>query len=95
MGEREGVTPSPLHIEAAGRSCVREAVEFRFEQSGLELLFKPEAFTLDVDRDRIVKQAVEDGAGNHGVAEHLAPGTETLVAGDDDRAALVAARPSM
>jgi hypothetical protein len=36
----------------------------------------------------MVQQAVEDGAGDYSVAEHLAPGTETLIAGDDDCAAL-------
>src|SRR5271169_1771680 len=40
----------------------------------------------------MVEQAVEDGAGDHRIAEHLAPGAETLIAGDDDRTALVAAR---
>jgi len=43
----------------------------------------------------MMEQAIEDGAGDHGVAEHLTPGTETLVAGDDDRAALVAARDQL
>lgn len=43
----------------------------------------------------MVEQTVEDGAGDHRVAEYLAPGTETLVAGDDDRAAFVAARDQL
>ena len=42
-----------------------------------------------------MQQTVEDGAGDHRVAEHLTPGTETLVAGDDDRAALVTARDQL
>ena len=40
------------------------AVEFRFEQSGLELLLEAEAFAFDVDRDRMMEQAIEDGAGD-------------------------------
>ena len=38
----------------------------------------------------MVEQAVEDGGGDDGVAEHLAPLGEALVRGEDDRAALVA-----
>ena len=71
------------------------AIEFRSEQSGLELLLESETFAFDVDRDRMVEQTVEDGAGDYRVAEHLAPGTETLVAGDNDRTALVAARDQL
>lgn len=40
-------------------------------------------------------QPVENGAGDHGVAEDLAPGTETLIAGDDERTALLAARDQL
>ena len=40
----------------------------------------------------MVEQAVENGGGNDGVPEDLAPGPEALIAGEDDRAALVAAR---
>jgi len=43
----------------------------------------------------MVEQAIEDRAGDHGIAEHLAPGAEALVAGDDDRAALVTARDQL
>ena len=52
---------------------------------------EPVALALDVDGDRVVQQAVEDGGGDHRVAEDVPPGAEALVAGDDDRAALVAA----
>jgi len=40
-------------------------------------------------------QAIQGRAGDQGVAEHLAPRAETLIAGDDDRAALVAARDQL
>jgi hypothetical protein len=39
----------------------------------------------------VVDQSVDEGGGDHGVAEDLAPGLEAAVAGDDDRAAFVAA----
>jgi hypothetical protein len=39
-----------------------------------------------------VHEPVDQGGGDHGVAEDLAPLLEAAVAGDDDRAALVAAR---
>ena len=37
-------------------------------------------------------ESVDEGGGDHGVAEDLAPGLEAAVGGDDDRAAFVAAR---
>ncbi|MEX2194346.1 MAG: hypothetical protein WD844_03595 [Thermoleophilaceae bacterium] len=37
-------------------------------------------------------EAVDERGGDHLVAEDLAPGLEPAVAGDDDRAAFVAAR---
>jgi hypothetical protein len=40
----------------------------------------------------VVDEAVDEGGGDHGVAEDFAPGLEAAVAGDDDRAAFVAAR---
>ena len=39
----------------------------------------------------MVQEAVEDSAGDHGVAKHIAPRTETLITGDDDATAFVAA----
>jgi len=39
----------------------------------------------------VVDEAVDEGGGGHGVAQDLAPGVEAAVAGDDDRAAFVAA----
>ena len=59
--------------------------QFGFKQTGLELLLKPETFSFNVDRDGMVQQAIEDSTGDHRIAEHLAPGTETLIAGDDDQ----------
>jgi hypothetical protein len=38
-----------------------------------------------------VDEPVDEGGGDHGVAEDFAPGLEAAVAGDDDRAAFVAA----
>ena len=40
----------------------------------------------------VVDEAVDQGGGDHRVAEDFAPGFEAAVAGDDDRAAFVAAR---
>src|SRR5215831_9538630 len=40
----------------------------------------------------MMEETVEDGAGDHLVAEHLAPGPEALIAGNDDRAPLITAR---
>ena len=35
-------------------------------------------------------QSVEDGGGDDAIPEHVAPGGETLVAGEDHRSSLVA-----
>ena len=76
-------------------SCRRLRLEFGFKQTGLELLLKPETLSFYVDRDGMMQQAIEDSTGDHRIAEHLAPGAKTLIAGDDDRAALVTARDQL
>src|SRR5215204_4154674 len=50
------------------------------------------AFALERDDVGVVDEPVDEGGGDHGVAEDLAPGLKAAVAGDDDRAAFVAAR---
>jgi hypothetical protein len=49
------------------------------------------ALALEADDVGVVDESVDERGGDHGVAEDLAPGFEAAVAGDDDRAALVAA----
>ena len=53
-----------------------------------------EAVALALQRDHrgMVDEAVDEGGGDHGVAEDFPPCLEAAVAGDDDRAAFVAAR---
>jgi hypothetical protein len=72
--------------------CRRLTLRFGFEEFRLELLLKPVAFAFDVDRDRMAEQAIEYRTGNHTVAEDLGTGAETLIVGNDDSAALLAAR---
>ena len=67
----------------------------RLQQPGLELLAEAVAVPFDVDGDGVVEQAIEDRGRDHGIAEHLAPGAETLIAGEDDGPALVAARDEL
>jgi hypothetical protein len=43
----------------------------------------------------MAEQTIEDSAGDDRIAEHLAQGAEALIAGDDDRAALAAARDQL
>ncbi len=50
------------------------------------------AFAFEGDHGRVVDEPVDQGGGDHRVAEDLAPLLEAAVRGDDDRAALVAAR---
>ena len=82
------VPPPGYSLSAGGR-------DLRLEQSRLHLLLEPVAVAPDVDGDRVVQQAVEDGGGDDGVAEDLAPGAQALIAGQDDRAPLVAARDEL
>src|SRR3954454_18771462 len=49
------------------------------------------ALAFEADDVGVVDESVDEGGGDHGVAENLAPGFEAAVAGDDDRALLVAA----
>ena len=50
------------------------------------------AFAFEGDHGCVVDEPVDQGGGDHGVAEVLAPLFEAAVTGDDDRAAFVAAR---
>jgi hypothetical protein len=48
-GSARGIVfPLAAPCEKPRSSCVGLGLEFRFEQSGLELLFEPEAFTFDI-----------------------------------------------
>ena len=49
------------------------------------------AFAFERDHGGVVDEPVDQCGGDHRVAEDLAPLLEAAVAGDDDRAALVAA----
>src|SRR2546430_582744 len=46
--------------------------------------------TLDLDDDGVVQEAVQEGCGDDGIAEDLAPFGKTAVGGEDHGAALVA-----
>src|SRR5829696_5682374 len=54
-----------------------------------EAVFEAVAGAVDVDHVAVVQQSVEDGGGEHVVAEHAAPFGEALVGGDDHGAAFV------
>ena len=94
-GSAKGRSPFTTPRESRRCSLSLGHFELGFEQTGLELLLKPEAFSFDVDGNRMVQKPIENRAGDHGVAEDLAPGAETLVAGNDDRTTLVAARDQL
>src|SRR5205809_6141898 len=57
----------------------------------LEAVLQAVAGAADGDDVAVVQQPVQDGRGQHVVAEHAAPLAERLVAGQQDRAALIAA----
>jgi len=60
------------------------------EAAGLRLVLQAVALTADVDTDREVEQAVDDGGSSELVTEDLAPLAVGLVRGDDDAALRVA-----
>ena len=51
----------------------------------------PVGGAVDRQDDAVVEQAVEDGGGDGGVVEDLAPAGDAAVGGEDDRAVFVAA----
>ena len=62
----------------------------RAEQTRLTLLSEPVALAADVEDVAVVQQPVQDGRGDDGVAQQLAPFTEALVRCKDDAPAFVA-----
>ena len=62
----------------------------RLDEAGFELVLQPVRVAPDVDGDRVMQDAVEDGGSDHAVAEHVPPAAEALVGGEDHRATLVA-----
>ena len=55
-----------------------------------QLLLKPVGVPADIDRDRVVEHPIQDRRREHPVPEHLPPGAETLVTGQNHRPLLVA-----
>lgn len=78
-GPRRGAFPSALRIEPP-LSCGRSRLELGPKRVGIELFLESEALAFDVNRDRMMGQPVDDRAGDHGIAEDLAPGVEALIA---------------
>ncbi len=62
----------------------------RPHQSRLPLLAEPVRLAFDVDRGGVMEEPIEDRAGDHRIAEHLAPRAKTLIAGQQNGAAFVA-----
>ena len=68
--------------------CAEQAM--RAEQTRLTLLSELVALAADVEDVAVVQQPVQDGRGDDGVTQQLAPFTEALVRGQDNAPALVA-----
>ena len=56
-----------------------------FHKPRFAFLAQPLGVAFDVDRRGVMQEAIEHGAGDHRVAEALAPGPETLIAREQDR----------
>jgi hypothetical protein len=74
---REGGHPPRHCVSASAASGISWAVEFGLERAGLELLLESETVTFNIERNRMMQQAVEDGAGDDGIAKDLAPGAHS------------------
>ena len=62
------------------------------EEAGVPFLPEPVALATDVQHLAVVQQPVQDGRGDDGIAEKLAPLAEALVGRQDDAAPLIAGR---
>src|SRR5882672_7782947 len=78
--------PHPLVSTSGGRLGL-----FGADQSGSQLVLEPVRVAADVQGHGVMQHAIEDRGGDHAVAEHVGPGREALVTGEDHRPALVAA----
>src|SRR5512144_3193736 len=63
-----------------------------FDQAGAPLLAQPVAVAADGENVAVMQQPVEDGSGDHRIAEHRAPVTDAAAAGEHQAAPLVALR---
>ena len=64
----------------------------RAEESGVAFLPEPVALAPDVQDMAVMQQPVQDGRGDHRVAQEFAPLAEALVGREDDAAPLVPGR---
>ena len=60
------------------------------EQARLPLFPQTITLAFDIDRDGMVEQSIENRRGDDGIPEDLAPGAEALIAGEQNRALLIA-----
>ena len=65
------------------------------EESCLPLLSQSIALAFDIDRDGMVEEPVENRRGDNRIPEDLAPGAEALIAGEQNRALLIASRDEL
>jgi len=65
------------------------------DEPGLDLFLEPVGVALDVDRRRVVKDPVQDGRGDHRIAEDLVPLAEAAVRGQDQGPLLVTPRDEL
>ena len=102
---RDGVTARVLTQRSRGRSlwihlgkpgsCWLLPIELRcLDEANAAFLAQAVAVAANGD-DLAVEQAVEDGGGEDGIAEHGVPLADRAVGGDEQAAALVAARDEL
>ena len=76
-------------------SCGLPGLDRRLEQAGTALFAQPVAVAANGDDVAVVQQTIENGGRHHRIAEHGAPLANRAVAGEQQTAALVAARDEL
>jgi len=84
------LSPALIVRGASQRGGDRLLIFGTSQQTGAPAVLQPVALAADVDRRRVVRQAIQDRRGDDRVAEDRAPLAITLVRGQDDAAPLIA-----
>jgi hypothetical protein len=79
---------SPRFSGLFGRPHQRSRLQVFGDELGM--LTQPIALTFDLHGDGVVQQAIQQRAGDHDIAEDLAPFAEAAVTGQDQRSAFAA-----
>lgn len=66
-----------------------------FEDAGFLFLFQPVGLALDVDREAVMEEPVDDGGGDARISEDLAPLAEAAITRQDHRPPFIMTRDEL